>query len=76
MRTYVYIHVYIEYSFFHLRVIERHRAFSFRGIDLMLTIKKLWHDWEKDLKDSSGFISIFVASHLPLKRRGYQRTRR
>lgn len=36
---------YIGYSFFHLRVIERHRPFSFHGIDLMLTIKKPWHDW-------------------------------
>jgi len=65
MCTYVcaHIRVYIEYSFFHLRVIERHRPFSFRGIDLMLTIKKLWHDWEKDLKDSSGFISISSTVH-------------
>lgn len=37
-------YTYIGYSFFHLRVIERHRPFSFRSIDLMLSIKKPWHD--------------------------------
>lgn len=33
---------YIGYSFFHLWVIER--LFSFHSIDLMLTVKKLWHN--------------------------------